>query len=82
MTYAQAHQESCGRAFALEVLSCTSAKLVVCIAGGRLQLVSMPGYGTDAFLNLKRLEGDWQEQQAEATAPLLTEAGSSLGVTT
>ena len=41
-------------------------------AGGRLQLVSMPGYGIDAYLNLKRLEGDWQEQHAEPAAPLLT----------
>lgn len=31
----------------------------------------MPGYGIDAYLNLKRLEGDWQEQHAEAAEPLL-----------
>ncbi|KAL0030420.1 hypothetical protein WJX79_003750 [Trebouxia sp. C0005] len=43
--------------------------------GGRLQLVSMPGYGIDAYLNLKRLEGDWQEQHAEPAAPLLTASG-------
>ncbi len=30
----------------------------------------MPGYGIDAYLNLKRLEGDWQEQHAEPAAPL------------
>ena len=41
------------------------------IAGGYLQLVSMPGYGIDAYLNLKRLEGDWQERHAEPAAPLL-----------
>ena len=45
------------------------------VAGGRLQLVSMPGYGIDAYLNLKRLEGDWQEQHAEPAAPLLTASG-------
>ncbi|KAL3141620.1 hypothetical protein ABBQ32_004858 [Trebouxia sp. C0010 RCD-2024] len=38
--------------------------------GGHLQLVSMPGYGIDAYLNLKRLEGDWQERHAEPAAPL------------
>lgn len=31
----------------------------------------MPGYGIDAYLNLKRLEGDWQERHAEPAAPLL-----------
>lgn len=31
----------------------------------------MPGYGTDAYLNLKRLEGDWQEQHPEEAEPLL-----------
>lgn len=35
----------------------------------------MPGYGIDAYLNLKRLEGDWQEQHAEPAAPLLTASG-------
>ncbi len=45
-------------------------------AGGRLQLVSMPGYGIDAYLNLKRLEGDWQEQHAEPAASLLTISGN------
>ena len=30
-------------------------------AGGSLQLISMPGYGVDAYLNLQRLEGDWEE---------------------
>lgn len=44
--------------------------------GGRLQLVSMPGYGMDAYLNLKRLEGDWQEQHGEQTETLLTVQGS------
>lgn len=39
--------------------------------GGHLQLVSMPGYGIDAYLNLKRLEGDWHEDQAEPAEPLL-----------
>eukprot|EP00891_Asterochloris_glomerata_P004487 jgi/Astpho2/4487/e_gw1.00067.401.1_t len=29
--------------------------------GGSLQLISMPGYGVDAYLNLQRLEGDWEE---------------------
>ncbi|KAK9818127.1 hypothetical protein WJX72_007548 [[Myrmecia] bisecta] len=33
--------------------------------GGDLQLVSMPGYGADAYLNLKRLEGEWQEHHVE-----------------
>lgn len=33
--------------------------------GGDLQLVSMPGYGVDAFLSLQHLEGDWQEPLAE-----------------
>ena len=36
----------------------------------------MPGYGIDAYLNLKRLEGDWQEQPAEPAAPLLTASGN------
>ena len=44
---------------------------LVCYAGGHLQLVSMPGYGIDAYLNLKRLEGDWHEDQAEPAEPLL-----------
>lgn len=39
--------------------------------------MSMPGYGIDAYLNLKRLEGDWQEQHAEPAAPLLTVSGKS-----
>ena len=30
-------------------------------AGGSLQLISMSGYGVDAYLNLQRLEGDWEE---------------------
>ncbi|KAK9845511.1 hypothetical protein WJX81_008336 [Elliptochloris bilobata] len=33
--------------------------------GGDLQLVSMPGYGVDAFLTLQHLEGDWHEPLAE-----------------
>lgn len=35
------------------------------LPGGDLQLVSMPGYGVDAFLSLQHLEGDWQEPLAE-----------------
>lgn len=35
------------------------------LLGGDLQLVSMPGYGVDAFLSLQHLEGDWQEPLAE-----------------
>ena len=34
-------------------------------AGGDLKLVSMPGYGVDAFLTMQHLEGDWQEQEVE-----------------
>ena len=48
-----------------------------CCAGGHLQLVSMPGYGTDAFLNLKRLEGDWQEDHAEPAESLLIQEDGS-----
>ncbi|BDA46288.1 [3-methyl-2-oxobutanoate dehydrogenase [lipoamide]] kinase [Coccomyxa sp. Obi] len=33
--------------------------------GGDLQLVSMPGYGTDAYLSIQDLEGDWEEQRVE-----------------
>ena len=31
----------------------------------------MPGYGVDAYLNLKRLEGEWQEHPAEGAEPML-----------
>lgn len=34
--------------------------------GGELKLVSMPGYGVDAYLHIKRLENySWEEQHAE-----------------
>ncbi|EIE24046.1 alpha-ketoacid dehydrogenase kinase [Coccomyxa subellipsoidea C-169] len=33
--------------------------------GGDLRLVSMPGYGTDAYLSIQDLEGDWEEQRVE-----------------
>jgi [3-methyl-2-oxobutanoate dehydrogenase (acetyl-transferring)] kinase len=34
--------------------------------GGDLHLVNMPGYGVDAFMNLKRLEdAEWEESRAE-----------------
>lgn len=36
--------------------------------GGDLQLVSVPGYGVDAYLNLKRLEGCWQEAHVEESS--------------
>ena len=42
--------------------------------GGDLQLVSMPGYGVDAFLSLQHLEGDWHEPLAEhQSAPFAPE---------
>lgn len=31
----------------------------------------MPGYGIDAYLNLRHLEGDWQEHHAESAEPML-----------
>lgn len=34
-------------------------------AGGDLQLVSMPGHGTDAYLKVQHLEGGWEEPEAE-----------------
>lgn len=33
--------------------------------GGDLKLISMPGYGVDAFLTLERLAGDWVEPADE-----------------
>ena len=27
--------------------------------------MSMPGYGTDAYLSIQDLEGDWEEQRVE-----------------
>ena len=38
-------------------------------AGGDLKLVSMDGYGVDAYLSIQHLEGVWQEQQVEAEVP-------------
>lgn len=34
-------------------------------AGGDLRLVSMEGYGVDAYLTIQHLEGDWREVEAE-----------------
>lgn len=31
----------------------------------------MPGYGVDAYLNLQSLQGEWSEQNAEPSEPLL-----------
>ncbi len=39
--------------------------LVFFFSGGDLRLVSMPGYGTDAYLSIQDLEGDWEEQRVE-----------------
>jgi hypothetical protein len=34
--------------------------------GGNLSLISMPGYGVDAYLNLRHLEdANWEEHHAE-----------------
>ena len=45
-------------------------------AGGDLRLISMPGYGVDAFLSLRRLEetpgagsGEWLELDEEMLQP-------------
>jgi len=37
------------------------------LTGGDLRVVSMPGYGVDAFLSLKRLEDNvsWREPDVE-----------------
>ena len=52
----------------LRLLFCSHAP------GGDLQLVSMPGYGVDAFLSLQHLEGDWHEPLAERqSAPFAPE---------
>ena len=40
---------------------CGAHNTTISDAGGSLQLISMPGYGVDAYLNLQRLEGDWEE---------------------
>jgi hypothetical protein len=39
--------------------------------GGELRLISMPGYGVDAFLTIQHLEGDWEEQRVEPQAVAL-----------
>ena len=39
---------------------------LACLPGGDLRLVNMKGYGVDAYLSLRRLEGgEWQEGLAE-----------------
>lgn len=42
--------------------------LILCILpGGDLELITMPGYGMDAYLKLKKLEDrDWMESADEA----------------
>ena len=56
------------------VIPCWSGCLHV---GGDLRIISMPGYGVDAFLSLKRLEDNvsWREPDVEILA---TAAQSSL----
>ena len=49
--------------------------LAFVLSGGDLKLVSMAGYGVDAYLSIQHLEGDWQEQQVEAEAPEQVTAG-------
>lgn len=45
--------------------------------GGDLKLVSMPGYGVNAYLDLRRLEGyDWQEMHADAGVQDVLEKGN------
>ena len=46
-------------------------------AGGDLKLVSMEGFGVDAYLSIQHLEGVWQEQQVEAEVPEQETAGKS-----
>ena len=41
------------------------------LSGGDVKLMSMPGYGVDAYLNLQALQGDWRESNAEPSEPLL-----------
>jgi len=44
--------------------------------GGDLALKNIPGYGIDAFLHLKRLEGqDWEEKSDEYSGNLVMECG-------
>lgn len=44
--------------------------------GGDLQLVTIPGYGVDVFLSLKRLDGDaWGESCIEENTPVMGVAG-------
>lgn len=47
---------------------CTNSMLPCCLAGGDLRLISMPGYGVDAFLTIQHLEGEWEEQRVEPQA--------------
>ena len=47
---------------------CATPVRAACCAGGDLQLVSVPGYGIDTYLNLKRLEGEWQEAHVEESS--------------
>ncbi|CAL5227736.1 g10752 [Coccomyxa viridis] len=48
--------------------------------GGDLRLVSMPGYGVDAYLSIQYLEGRWEESRVEPQADPISNGGDAVAL--
>ena len=57
-----------------------SADPLVMFAGGDLRLVSMPGYGVDAYLSIQYLEGQWEESRVEPQTDPISNGGDAVAL--
>ena len=57
---------------------CCVSKVEHYDAGGDLRLISMPGYGTDAYLSIQYLEGQWEESRVEPQADAISTGGAAV----
>ena len=57
-----------------------SADSLESFAGGDLRLVSMPGYGVDAYLSIQYLEGPWEESRVEPQADPISNGGDAVAL--